>query len=152
MDIADWLTQRLSISFKYSGNQKLTRLQQGAETLQDILLALRTGRLDTLPRFPIGTTPVGTTAPKWELDVGADYNEYHFDKEWEWMGSYATWRGAMFAFAYPENYLLPTLRDLRDEKECTPAFLGLVKDIRKSWRRLTPSRAEGLASNQLPPA
>ena len=59
MDLADWLTQRLSISFKYSGDQKLTRLEQAVETLQDILFALRTGRLNTL-----ATLPVGTTVPK----------------------------------------------------------------------------------------
>ena len=136
IDLADWLTQRLSISFKYSGDQKLPRLEQGVETLQDILLALRTGRLNTL-----ATLPVGTPIPQWELAVGGNYTEYDFDKEWEWMGTYATWRGAMFVFGYPENYLLPTLRD---KTEWTRAFSELVKEIRKQFR-LTSNTAEGLA-------
>ncbi len=140
MDLADWLTQRLSISFKYSGNQKLTRLEQGIETLQDILLALRTGRLNSL-----ATLPVGTTVPKWKLAVGDNYNEYNFDEEWKWMGTYATWRGAMFAFGYPENYLLPTLRD---KTEWTSAFKKLVKEIRKQFR-ITPNKAEELAQTYI---
>lgn len=140
LDIADWLTQRLSISFKYSGEQKLTRLEQGVETLQGILLSLRTGRINALTRLP-----VGTDVPQWELAVNEDYNEYDFDKEWEWMGSYATWRGAMFAFGYPENYLLPTLRD---KEEWTSAFIDLVKKTRQAWR-LTPNQAEGLAADYL---
>lgn len=141
MDVADWLTQRLSISYKYSGDQKLTRREQGVETLQDILLALRTGRLYTLARLPIGTA-----VPRWELAVvPKKYNEYDFDKEWNWMGSYATWRGAMFAFGYPENYLLPTLRDKAEWKN---AFRSLVKAVRQTWR-LTPNKAEELATKYL---
>ena len=61
------------------------------------------------------------------------------------MGSYATWRGAMFAFGYPENYLLPTLRD---KGEWTVAFTELVKNVRQAWR-LTPSKAEELAVEYL---
>lgn len=140
LDVADWLTQRLSISFKYSGEQKLTRLEQAVETLQDILLSLRTGRINALTRLPIGTA-----VPHWKLAIDNDYDEYDFDKEWIWMGSYANWRGAMFAFGYPENYLLPTLRD---KGEWTPAFTELVKNIRQSWR-LTPGKAEGLAATYL---
>jgi hypothetical protein len=140
MDIADWLTQRLSMSFKYSGDQRLSRLAQGVETLQDILLALRTGRLET-----VATLPVGTTVPKWELAVDQEYTEYNFDEEWEWMGSYATWRGAMFAFGYPENYLLPTLRD---KEEWTKAYSALVRAVRQA-RRLTPHEAEELADEYI---
>jgi hypothetical protein len=140
IDIKDWLTQRLSISFKYSGDQKLTRMEQGIETLQDILQALRTGRVETLPSLP-----VGTAFPQWELARTADYTESHFDKEWEWMGNYATWRGAMFAFGYPENYLLPTLRD---KSAWTEAFAELVTAVRKTFR-LTPDGAESLAKDYL---
>jgi hypothetical protein len=137
MDVADWLTQRLSMSFKYSGDQKLSRLAQGVETLQDMLLAIRTGRLETVAMWP-----VGTTVSTWELAVNEEYSEYDFDKEWEWMGSYATWRGAMSAFGYPENYLLPTLRD---KQEWTIAYSKLVRSVRQA-RRLTPNEAEVLAA------
>jgi hypothetical protein len=109
LDLAVWLTTRLSISFQYSGNQRLSRLEQAVETLQDILFGLRTGRQQSLPHLP-----VGTPAPKWELikesSPGKPYSETDFDEEWKWMGSYSAWRGAMFVFGYPENYLLPTLR------------------------------------------
>lgn len=145
IDIADWLTQRLSISFKYSGEQKLSRLDQGIETIQDILLALRTGRLYTLT-----TLAVGTPVPNWEIsvsnddsDVSNDYSESDFDQEWKWMGTFSTWRGAMFAFGYPENYLLPTLRD-----EMTKAFTQLVKNIRKQ-SRMTLDKAEEFAKTYI---
>lgn len=150
LDLADWLTQRLSISFKYNGEQRLTRLEQGVETLQDILLSLRTGRLSNL-----ATLPVGAALPAWEIklvegepddgEVDTSYSEEDFDTEWEWMGSYATWRGAMFAFAYPENYLLPTLRD---KSQWTKAFTKLVKDVRQQFR-LTFNKAEELAQEYL---
>lgn len=32
-----------------------------------------------------------------------------FEKEWKWLGSYATWRAAMFVQLYPENLLIPQL-------------------------------------------
>lgn len=32
-----------------------------------------------------------------------------FDREWQWMGTYETWRAAMFVFLYPENLLQPHL-------------------------------------------
>ncbi len=139
IDIADWLTQRLSISFKYSGDQRLTRLEQGIETLQNTLLTLRTGRLATLVTLPVGSSP-----PTWEI-IDDKYSESDFDIEWKWMGSYATWRGAMFAFSYPENYLSPTIRD---KNEWTEAFSKLVTDIRQIGQ-LTPDKAEALAAEYM---
>ncbi|MCF6249734.1 MAG: Ig-like domain-containing protein [Methylococcaceae bacterium] len=142
IDIADWLTQRLSLSFKYSGDQRISRLQQGVETLQDLLLASRAGRLAKLAKLP-----VGSETPKWALAlVSGGYSENDFDEEWQWMGSYATWRGAMFAFGYPENYLLPTLRPKTrgEKKQWTIAFSLLVKRVRQTGR-LTAGRAEAIA-------
>src|SRR5262249_14862947 len=69
------------------------------------------------------------------LDLSAE----NFDEEWKWMGSYATWRAAMFVFLYPENVLHPNLR-----KKSTPAFRDLVKKLRTN-RRLTPEQACALA-------
>ena len=94
----------------------ITRVAQAIETLQGILFSVRTGQLlDTYPR----------------LALNAD----NFDGEWEWIGSYATWRAAMFVFLYPENLLLPSLR-----KWQTPAFRKLVADLQAN-RRLTPEQA-----------
>jgi hypothetical protein len=63
----------------------------------------------------------------------------HFDEEWKWMGSYASWRAAMFVFLYPENILHPSLHRPR-----TPAFKFLIDETRKN-RRLTPKDACDLA-------
>jgi len=139
-DMADWLTRRLSISFKYSGDQRLSRLEQAVETLQDLLLSSRSGRLGKLTRLPIGTE-----TPQWELALDNSYTESDFDEEWQWMGSFATWQGAMFAFGYPENYLLPTLRD---KSEWTPAFKELVKAVRQAGR-LTAAKADVIAQDYI---
>jgi hypothetical protein len=71
-------------------------------------------------------------------------NEAKFDLEWKWMGSYATWRAAMFVFLYPENMLLPGLR----EKNLTDAFSSLVIRLRKE-QRLSPERARQFAEDYL---
>ncbi|MFV2055919.1 MAG: LamG-like jellyroll fold domain-containing protein [Thiohalomonadales bacterium] len=136
VDVADWLTQRLSISFKYSGDQKISRLEQAIETLQDVLFSLRTGRFESL-----SSLPVGTPVPLWQLATDETYKEDHFDVEWDWMGSYATWRGAMFVFGYPENYLLP---NLRPKSLWTSGFRDLIKDLR-SESRLTAKTARKFA-------
>ena len=143
-EIADWLTQRLSISFRYDGGQRLSRLEQAVETLQDALQALRTGRLATAMPVPLAPPP-----PQWELKLVAEgdnrYSETDFDDEWLWMGRYATWRGAMSVFLYPENYLLPTLRN---RSSWTQAFTELVDNLRRV-PRLTPTQAEELAARYM---
>ena len=48
-----------------------------------------------------------------------------FDREWNWIGSYAPWRAAMLVFMYPENVLHPALRDRQ-----SPGFKRLVRDSR----------------------
>ncbi|MGW4339251.1 Tc toxin subunit A-related protein [Rhodococcus koreensis] len=61
-----------------------------------------------------------------------------FDTEWRWLGSYATWRSAMFVLLYPDNLLLPSLAPRQ-----TPAFRELVAESRPS-RRITPADAHKL--------
>jgi hypothetical protein len=51
----------------------------------------------------------------------------HFDEEWKWIGSYATWRAAMFVFLYPENILHPSLH-----RPQTSAFKTLVDNLRSN--------------------
>lgn len=102
------LTDVLLIDTQCSGCQQTTRISQAIETVQGFLWSLRTGQLqDTYE----------------DLALLAD----NFDEEWTWIGSYATWRAAMFVFLYPENILLPSLR--RDQ---TPSFRKLVADLRAS--------------------
>ncbi|MGK7905772.1 MAG: neuraminidase-like domain-containing protein [Synechococcus sp.] len=111
------LTDRLLIDTQAGGCQKTTRISQAIETLQNLLWSIRTGQLyDTYKELSLT-----------ELD--------DFDEEWKWIGSYTTWRSAMFVFLYPENILIPSLR-----KHQTPAFRQLVSNLRKN-RQLTPEQA-----------
>lgn len=131
-DAANRLTQELAIDVKSSGSQPLTRAAQAIETLQGILFGLRTQRLATTPSSP---------AAGWSLDIRPGYSETDFDEEWRWIGSYATWRAAMFVFGYPENYLLPTLRPATAQ---TSAFKALIDHLRGRGR-LTPLDARTAA-------
>ena len=73
----------------------------------------------------------------WEsLSVPLTLSANNFDEEWKWIGSYATWRAAMFVFLYPENILLPTLRRWQ-----TPGFQSLVADVRQRGRLQPPDEA-----------
>ncbi|MCK5218431.1 hypothetical protein KAR10_02840, partial [bacterium] len=113
---AKWLMDRLLVDTQASGCQQTTRIAQAIETIQGLLWSIRTGQLeDTYPG----------------LQLPAD----NFDEEWEWIGSYATWRAAMFVFLYPENILIPSLR-----KRQSRGFRNLVSGLRNN-NRLTPEMA-----------
>ena len=117
---AKWFGDRLLIDAKTSGCQQTTRVAQAIETIQGLLFSLRTRLLnDTYPT----------------LDLDAD----EFDEAWEWIGSYASWRTAMFVFLYPENILIPSLRRWQ-----TPVFRALVNSLRSN-RRLNPAQAREAA-------
>ena len=133
--IADRLTQELGIDCKHGGQQRTTRAQQALETLQEVLLSLRTGRLKTTPPVLGATNP----AAAWVLAV----EEAGFDEEWRWMGGYSTWNAAMLVFAYPEVYLLPELRPTQ-----TDAFRALMTSLR-NLPRITPLQARNLAADYL---
>jgi hypothetical protein len=140
--IADSLTQELGIDCKDSGHLKTTRAQQALQTLQEVLLSLRTGRLKTTPPV-LGTT---NPAAAWELVTDPlTYTEADFDEEWQWMGGYATWNSAIRVFAYPESYLLP---ELRPPSTQTKAYADLMAALRNQ-PRLTPQQARDLAAAYL---
>lgn len=115
-DKARWITNHLLIDAETDVCQKTTRISQAIETIQGLLWSIRTAQLND-------------TYPKLELD------DDHFDERWTWIGSYATWRAAMFVFMYPENILLPSLRRWQ-----TPGFRQLVKEVRAN-RLLSPEGA-----------
>ncbi|MCD4676838.1 MAG: hypothetical protein K8S18_12725 [Desulfobacula sp.] len=121
---ARWVTNYFLIDAETGTCRKTTRLQQTIETLQMILWSARTGMLQD-------------TYPEIKIKLLAD----DFDEDWKWIGSYATWRAAMFMFLYPENILLPTLR--KPGKQ-TPGFKKLVEGLR-SEPTLTPKKARELA-------
>jgi hypothetical protein len=106
-DASDRLTKRLLIDVKEDGSLQTTRILQAIETLQGIFFS-----------FQIDG--------KFEID-GISWNKNNsdakFDEEWKWMGSYSLWRAAMLNFLYPENILLPSLRDkVRDKDKQTAEF------------------------------
>ncbi|MEO7242015.1 MAG: neuraminidase-like domain-containing protein, partial [Variovorax sp.] len=110
------LTGYLQIDVQAGGCQTTTRVAQAIETIQGMLFGARNGLLEDDA-----------------LTLDAD----HFDEQWQWIGSYATWRAAMQVFLYPENALRPTLRVRR-----SPAFDALVSNLRKVKGQLTPQAAE----------
>lgn len=95
---ANLLAKKLFIDTRAGGCKKTTRISQAIETIQGLLLALRTGQLKSTHQYI-------------ELDAP------DFEEEWKWLGSYTTWRAIMFVFLYPENLLYPTLRE-----NMTPMF------------------------------
>jgi Tc toxin complex TcA C-terminal TcB-binding domain len=103
---AKWVTENLLIDAKTSGSITLTRVAQAIESLQTLFLALRTGRSDELFK-------------NFKLSLET------YDKARRVIGSYTSWRAAMFVFLYPENLLQPSLR-----KWQTPGFQTLVNDIK----------------------
>lgn len=120
---AKWLTDHLLIDARAGGCQMTTRVAQAIETLQGVLWSVRTGQLnDTYPELTL--------------------NAPDFDEEWKWIGSYATWRAAMFVFIFPENILHPSLLQHQ-----TPAFRRLVNDLRGAGGRLAPELACGIAAS-----
>ncbi|MCI0627640.1 MAG: hypothetical protein L0387_39320 [Acidobacteria bacterium] len=115
-DKTTWVADNLLIDARNDGCAMTTRIAQAIETIQSLVFGVRTAQLtDTRPG----------------LTLDAD----DFEEEWKWIGSFATYRAAMFVFAYPENILLPSFR-----KHKTPAFAKLIGDLRSN-RNLTPGQA-----------
>ena len=121
------LSEQLLIDMQMGGGKLTTRVEQAIETLQTLLSSLRNGELGP-PVFPYNLEP----------DISGDFDE--FDEAWQWLGSYATWRAAMFVYMYPENLLLPQLREQQ-----TPAFSQMVSELRSN-QQLTPSQARDAAA------
>lgn len=113
---ADWVTEHLLIDAKQGGCQKTNRIAQAIEAIQQLLWSVRTGLLTD-------------SHPNLKLDAP------QFDEEWKWIGSYATWRAAMFVFLYTENIAIPSLR-----RHQTPGLKKLIDDLR-GIRKLTSQKA-----------
>lgn len=129
----DKLVDRLLVDLKDGGFGQTTRILQATQSLQQIIFALRTLSFDS-------THP----ASKWEIvEEGANdqEREENFDKEWQWLQSYETWRAINYVFLYPENYLLPSLR-----KNLSTAYADFLDQLR--WTPLiTPELARQAASS-----
>ena len=92
--MADILSKRFLISMRESGCHITTRVSQAIVTIQGLLHSLRMDLWKNM--YP-----------------GLKLESPSFDEDWKWMGSYATWRAAMFLFLYPENILAPNLHRQR---------------------------------------
>ncbi|HRF80630.1 MAG TPA: hypothetical protein PL070_11145, partial [Flavobacteriales bacterium] len=103
------LGDRFLIDLENNCCYKTNRVAAAIETLQQLIWKTRTG--DILQHYP-------------DLAFQGD-----FDQAWEWMGSYANWRAAMFVFLYPENVLHPSLRSFS-----TQAFKEVVEATRNNRR------------------
>lgn len=115
-ETAERLAKSLFIETKDNCCARHTRISQAIETIQGFYFAMKNGVYD-------------------EYLSGFDMQAPNFDEEWQWLGSYATWRSAMFVFLFPENLLYPTLKRYQ-----TPAFRILAKEIQEA-ARLTPEGA-----------
>lgn len=98
------------------------------------VFSLRSGNVEASVwrrRFAAGAWSDWEVLPSDQLTPDAP----DFDAEWTWIGSYSTFRGAMFVHMYPENLLEPSLIPHQ-----TPAFRELAEQSRPT-KRLTPKEA-----------
>jgi hypothetical protein len=137
-DPNDWLTERLLIDVGSSGAIETTRVSQAVETIQSILFSVRTRRFGLLGN-------VGNLA-SWQIDIP----DTDFDADWQWMGTYGTWRAAMEVFLYPENVLSPNLRSQTTQQFYLddPDHPGFVQSVRNNMP-LTRQKARDCASGFL---
>lgn len=104
------LAKRFYVETKDNCCVKHSRVSFALETLQGFIFSLESGVYDDqLNEFSL-------SAP-------------NFKKEWEWLGSYATWRSAVFTYIFPENLLYPTLKRLQ-----SPPFRELSQTIQNANR------------------
>jgi hypothetical protein len=119
----DRLSAQLLVDVAGAGVDETTRVAQAVESLQQLLLLLRAGRLPD--RHP---------ARSWRIEPGSVAS---FDDEWAWLGSYDAWRAAMFVFTFPEDLLSPTLR--AGSNGPTAAFQALLTRLRGLPRLRRPA-------------
>lgn len=110
---AERIAKTLFIETKDNCCVKHSRVSHAIETIQGLIFALEAGIYDNYLNGFYFTAP-------------------NFDKEWQWLGSYATWRSAVFTYIYPENLLYPTLK-----RRQSPAFIELADTIQNA-NRFTP--------------
>lgn len=121
-----WVLNNLLINPFESGCRKTTRVAQAIETAQLLLWGIHGGQLE---------------GEQYTLEPDAEI----FAEEWGWLGSYATWRSAIFTYLYPENLLLPELRRAIEDRpdpdtDPTKLFRAILKVV--SGQAPPPASAE----------
>jgi len=128
----DSLTERLLVDVASTGARTITLIDQATVMLQSLINGIRLRRFEG--EHPAAGWKLRT---QWSSDPKDDDPDLRlFDEEWEWMGSYASWRSAKRAYLYPENSLFPELRT----KETTPyTKTGAFESFMKALRSLAPA-------------
>jgi hypothetical protein len=100
---AEELSRVLFQDFSVECCGSTTHLSTAISSIQQIFAVLNEETNAT--RYPI--------LDDWSLDAP------YFDKEWKWLGSYGSFRSAMFVYIYPENLLHPALMKTQSSKFAT---------------------------------
>lgn len=104
-EAAERLAKSLFIETKDNCCVKHTRVSFAIETIQGLIFALENGIYDEY------VSAFSLTAPSFKF-------------EWQWLGSYSSWRSAVLVLLYPENILYPTLK-----RSQSPAFMELANKL-----------------------
>jgi hypothetical protein len=129
-----WLVQRLLIDVQEDSRLKTTRLSEATDMMQGLFFALRHDQF------------LHSSRTRALLPYALNEPLTSFDREWEWMGSYAKWQSMTRVFLYPENLLLPSLRldaaldQPRAAWEQTQAFKDFVSAL-DQFGMITPDIA-----------
>jgi hypothetical protein len=92
-DNGESMSTRFMIDMLAGGTLRTTRMRQAIESLQSLLIAMRSGDL-----------PTSHPAATWTFA-----NPDAFVNAWIWMGELGSWQSATTAFLFPERHLDPTL-------------------------------------------
>jgi Tc toxin complex TcA C-terminal TcB-binding domain/ABC toxin N-terminal region/Neuraminidase-like domain len=101
------LSSELLIDLKSSPCTMTNEILLAIESLQTYVLRVRTGQEKELDgnHDLIELKSFNEVSEKWEA----------MKKDWKWMRRYILWEAAQKVFLYPENYVMPHLRDNKSE-------------------------------------
>ena len=133
MQRMDDLTERWLVDLAATGATQLTTIDQATLTLQTMINGIRNKRFR-----------VDHPAHGWIIKPAY---ESTFDAEWQWLGSYDSWRAAVMNYLYPENALFPELR--RNASAQFLAFLAGLRNIRPVTADKLPAPPATLPAGEL---
>lgn len=101
------LSMELLIDLQIAPIILTTEVLQAIESLQTYVLRVRTGQEKELDQNNdlCELKAFDDVANKW----------MEMEEDWKWMRRYVLWEAAQKVFLYPENYVMPTLRDNKSE-------------------------------------
>jgi hypothetical protein len=106
-----------------------TRFTQLILSLQDFILAIRTGAIAALGRPDLVAGAV--------IDFGALDARAIDEEEWKWLGDYPRWKAAIYTLVFPENVLPPPITDPRLEALAQDWSKGVSpRDVRDGFLKV----------------